>query len=331
MTKENQNKIENYYQGILEGNQVLLSQAITLIESTKKEHQQMADALLEKCLSQKCRSIRIGITGTPGVGKSTFINAFGLEILKHKKNLAVLAIDPSSQLTKGSILGDKTRMVDLSAHPHAFIRPTPSSGTLGGIAKKTFETIILCEAAGFETILIETVGVGQSEVTVRNMVDFFVLLTIYNAGDELQGIKRGVMEMADLLLVNKADGENVKHAQVYKRMLENALHFYPPKPSGWSAKVEICSAVSKMNLDEVWNIITDYMEHSQKNMYFEKNRANQYEKILNHVIEERLVEEFFENEKIQAKMQELKSQNTGYKINSYAAAQMLLDYYKTIQ
>src|SRR5512133_3597813 len=235
---------DEFVSGILSGNRTILSQAITLVESSLPEHYETAQIIVEKCLPYSSKSIRIGITGVPGAGKSTFIETFGLHITGVGRKLAVLTIDPSSEQTKGSILGDKTRMEQLSVHPHAFIRPSPTTGALGGVARKTRETIILCEAAGFDTILVETVGVGQSETAVHSMVDFFLLLMLAGSGDELQGIKRGIMEMADLIAITKADGLNKTDAENARVSFENAIHFLPKKPSGWYPQVHTCSALT---------------------------------------------------------------------------------------
>ena len=224
---------ERYAEKILEGDRVILSRAITLIESNRQSHQQLAQQIIEQCIPHSGKAIRIGITGSPGVGKSTFIEKLGKHILQQDRKLAVLAIDPSSQLSKGSILGDKTRMAELSADPNAYIRPSPAGQSLGGVGRCTRSTIILCEAAGFDTIFVETVGVGQSEIVVHSMVDFFLLLLLPGAGDELQGIKRGIVEMADLLAINKSDGDRLPLAKRSRQSYKNALHLFPPKESGW--------------------------------------------------------------------------------------------------
>ena len=266
--------VQDYLQGILSGNRVILSKAITLIESSKKEHQELAQEIIEKCLPHSGKSFRLGITGVPGVGKSTFIEAIGMYLIGQGKKIAVLAIDPSSQRSKGSILGDKTRMEDLANNPNAFIRPSASAGSLGGVARKTKETIILCEAAGFDTIFVETVGVGQSETAVASMVDFFLLLMLAGAGDELQGIKRGIMEMADMILINKAEGDNLQKAKLARTQYENALHLFPPAPSGWTPLVETCSALHHQGMETVWKMIEDYLKLVENNGYFDKNRNN---------------------------------------------------------
>jgi LAO/AO transport system kinase len=259
--KEHSGKLlsaDDYLLGIQRGDVAVLGQAITLVESALTKHRSIAETLIEKCLPLSGKSIRIGITGVPGVGKSTFIEAWGnyLTSLGHK--VAVLAVDPSSQTSKGSILGDKTRMNDLAINPKAFIRPSPSAGSLGGVAQKTRESIILCEAAGFDVILIETVGVGQSETAVHSMTDFFLLLMLSGAGDELQGIKRGIMEMADHLTITKADGDNLKKAKLAASEYKNALHLFPAQESGYTPQVSICSALEKTGLDSIWSTIESY-------------------------------------------------------------------------
>src|SRR5512133_2403238 len=244
---------DEFVSGILSGDRTILSQAITLVESSLPQHYETAQVIIEKCLPFSSKSIRIGITGVPGAGKSTFIESFGLHITREGRKLAVLTIDPSSEQTKGSILGDKTRMEQLSVHPHAFIRPSPSSGSLGGVARKTRETIILCEAAGYDTILVETVGVGQSETEVHSMVDFFLLLMLAGAGDEIQGIKRGIMEMADMIAITKADGQNALNAEAARVLYQNAIHLFPPAPSGWKPRVVTCSARNQTGISVLWD------------------------------------------------------------------------------
>ena len=259
---------EELITGILEGDKAALSRAITLVESTNPEHLEKANEVIKGCLPHANNSIRIGITGVPGVGKSTFIEAFGTHLTALGKKVAVLAVDPSSSISHGSILGDKTRMEELVKDKKAFIRPSASGGTLGGVARKTREAIILCEACGFDTIIIETVGVGQSETAVHSMVDFFLLLKISGAGDELQGIKRGIMEMTDTIVINKADGDNIVKAKLAKSEFNRALHLFPPKSSGWMPKVTTCSAYEKTGIDGIWDIITEYIEWVKSNQYF---------------------------------------------------------------
>ncbi|HWS01663.1 MAG TPA: methylmalonyl Co-A mutase-associated GTPase MeaB, partial [Prolixibacteraceae bacterium] len=273
--KKNKRKeltVDQYCDGILQGNRTILSRAVTLIESNKTEHQHIAQEIIGRCLPYSGKSVRIGITGVPGAGKSTFIESFGTYLTSIGKKLAVLAIDPSSERSKGSILGDKTRMEVLSSDPNAYIRPSPSSGSLGGVARKTRETILLCEAAGFDTLLIETVGVGQSETAVHSMVDFFLLLQIAGAGDELQGIKRGIMEMADAIVINKADGDNINRAKTAATLYRNALHLFPPTTSGWIPQVKICSSIRKTGIEEIALCLEEYFELVKENRYFEERR-----------------------------------------------------------
>ena len=244
-----------YVDGILKGNITVLGQAVTLVESQNPDHYALAQEVIEKCLPHAGRSVRIGITGVPGAGKSTSIDAFGLHVLKDGGKLAVLAIDPSSERSNGSILGDKTRMEKLSVHPDAFIRPSPSAGSLGGVARKTRETIVLCEAAGFDKIFVETVGVGQSETAVHSMVDFFLLIQLAGTGDELQGIKRGIMEMADGIVINKADGDNLERAKLAATQFRNALHLFPAPESGWTPQVLTYSGFYNIGVKEIWDMI----------------------------------------------------------------------------
>ena len=267
--------VEEFTEGIIAGNRVILAKAITLIESQKNEDQEVAKLLLEKILPFTGNSIRVGITGAPGVGKSTFIEAFGNHLTENGKKIAVLAIDPSSTKSKGSILGDKTRMENLSKNPNAFIRPTPAGDILGGVANNTREAMMLCEAAGFNVVIVETVGVGQSEVTVRSMVDFFLLLMLAGAGDELQGIKKGIMEMADAIVITKADAENITQATRAKNEYQNALHLFEAALSGWIPKVTTSSAITNSGIDEVWSMIKTYQEKTLTNGYLNKNREEQ--------------------------------------------------------
>ncbi|RMG80724.1 MAG: methylmalonyl Co-A mutase-associated GTPase MeaB, partial [Bacteroidetes bacterium] len=286
--KRPQKSVGEYVEGILRGDLVLLSQAITLVESTKAEHQMLGTEIVEKCLPHTGQSIRIGITGAPGVGKSTFIESFGLHLINQSRKVAVLAIDPTSQVSKGSILGDKTRMAKLSAHPRAYVRPSPAGESLGGVARKTRETILLCEAAGFDAVLVETVGVGQSEIAVHSMVDFFLLLLLPGAGDELQGIKRGIVEMADLIAINKADGDNEKAAKIAQRAYRNALHLFPPKESGWAPKVLTCAGLTGLGIAEIWLQIIDYQSFTQKNNFFKKRRTQQLRQWLHDTLDDQL-------------------------------------------
>ena len=298
--KLNRNKIpstKKFISEILAGNISFLSRAITLIESSNKKHQEKANIILNECLPHANKSIRIGITGVPGVGKSTFIEALGMQLTEKNKKVAVLAIDPSSSINKGSILGDKTRMEELVNNKHAFIRPSPAGSSLGGVAQKTRETIILCEAAGFDTIIIETVGVGQSETMVHSMVDFFLLLKIAGAGDELQGIKRGIIEMADAIIINKADGENIRNASIAKVDFTRALHLYPQKNSGWKPKVLTASALEGTGVNEVMEMIESYISLVKKNNFFVSNRNHQNISWLKAIIEKNLHDSFYKNNK----------------------------------
>jgi LAO/AO transport system kinase len=272
----------------LAGDTIALSKAITLCESTLQKEQKIAQNIIEACANKEKESIRIGITGVPGVGKSTFINSFGKMLTAKGKRVAVLAIDPTSEKTQGSILGDKSRMTDLAKDKNAFIRPSPSSGTLGGVASKTRENILLCEAAGFDIILIETVGVGQNETKVSNLVDFFLLLMLSGAGDELQGMKRGIMEMADAILINKADGDNVQSAKNSMLQYKSALHLFPANPNGWQVEVNCCSALEKIGLDKVWIAIQKHNSQMQKNGFFAETRNTQKIFWLHNTIKEEL-------------------------------------------
>lgn len=317
--------LDDYVQGILKGDRVILSRAITMIESANPEHFEMAQSIIENCLPHSGNSLRIGITGVPGVGKSTFIESFGklLTGLGHK--VAVLAIDPSSERTKGSILGDKTRMESLSTDPDAFIRPSPSGNTLGGVARKTRETIVLCEAAGFDVIIVETVGVGQSETVVKSMVDFFLLLMLAGAGDELQGIKRGIMEMADGLLINKADGDNKAKAIGAQAQYRAALKLFPKTENQWSVPVEVCSALEGFAIDKVWNIIQEYEALTKSNGYFQKNRTEQNINIFYNWINFTLQNNFYNNPKIMEEIEHLLPLIREKKISPYMAAAKLVE------
>jgi LAO/AO transport system kinase len=318
---------DEFIEGILSGNRTILSQAITLAESSLPEHYEKIQPIIEKCLPYSARSIRIGITGVPGAGKSTFIESFGLYITGEGRKLAVLAIDPSSIKTKGSILGDKTRMEKLSSHPGAFIRPSPAAGTLGGVTRKTRETIILCEAAGFDTIIVETVGVGQSETAVHSMVDFFLLLMLSGAGDELQGIKRGIMEMADAIAITKADGPNKTDVERARIQYQNALHLFPLPPSGWMPEVLTCSALENSGIKEIWEKIMTYVKNTGQNGYFEERRKQQAVIRMNDAILEYLNNSFYNNREIKAILPEIEHQLYEGRITSYKAAMKLINKY----
>ncbi|RED99390.1 methylmalonyl Co-A mutase-associated GTPase MeaB [Marinoscillum furvescens] len=291
--------------GIDQCDRTLVARAITLIESKRPEDQRLAGNLLDMVLPKTGRSIRIGITGVPGVGKSTFIEALGTFLTDIGKKVAVLSIDPSSTRTGGSILGDKTRMAQLSRNPNAYIRPSPSGKSLGGVAQKTRESILICEAAGFDVILVETVGVGQSETAVKDMVDFFLLLMLAGGGDELQGIKRGIMEMADGLVINKADGKNLAAAKQARKAYLNALHLFPPHPAGWQVPVQLCSALQNEGIAACWETIAAYQEKAIEAGYFAHQRKEQNLKWMHALIRERLEESFFLQNNIRGKIEEL--------------------------
>lgn len=313
-----------YFQKIRDGNRIYLSKAITLIESNNPEYYKIGQQILKKCLPFSGNSIRIGITGVPGVGKSTFIEALGKEYIKTGHKVAVLAIDPSSSLSKGSILGDKTRMELLSKNKNAFIRPTASGNQLGGVAQKTRETIILCEAAGFNKILIETVGVGQSETMVASMTDFFLLLKLAGAGDELQGIKRGIIEMADLIVINKAEGDNLTAAKIAKKTFETALHYYPPKNNNWQPKVVLSSALYHKGIDEIVQIINNYETFVKNNHTFEKKRKQQDLQWFEENIKQKVMEYFYKEPFVVKNIEKIKNLISSKKISVYEGVEKLI-------
>ncbi len=325
--RKHQPSAEDLISGILQGDITALSRAITLIESTNSDHLAKANEIIKGCLPYANNSVRIGITGVPGVGKSTFIEAFGMYLTSIGKKVAVLAVDPSSSISHGSILGDKTRMEELVKNENAFIRPSASGDTLGGVARKTRETIILCEACGFDTIIIETVGVGQSETAVHSMVDFFLLLKISGAGDELQGIKRGIMEMADTIVINKADGDNIAKAKLAKTEFNRALHLFPPKSSGWIPKVTTCSAYEKTGIDAIWKIISEYFEFVKSNHYFDEKRQNQNQFWMMETINEQLKSNFYNHPNVIQLLEENKKAVQNNEISPFAAAMSLLEQY----
>jgi LAO/AO transport system kinase len=310
---------------ILKGNAIALARAITLIESQKRSDQVAADSLISKILNHTGRSLRIGITGSPGVGKSTFIEALGKSITRSGKKIAVLAIDPSSEKTKGSILGDKTRMHELAKDPLAFIRPTAARQALGGVADKTREAILVCEAAGYEIILIETVGVGQSETAVRNMVDFFLLLQLPGAGDELQGIKKGIMEMADGIVITKADGDNEKKAKLSQTEFQHALHLFQLSESGWMPKVLTASALEEKGINEVWSMIESYQSQALKNKFFYKNREQQNLQWFRENLEQSIKSKILQSATAKAKIKSYEKKVTNMKIAPSKAAQEVVD------
>jgi LAO/AO transport system kinase len=320
--------VNDYVEGILNGDITLLSKAVTLVESSNVKHQQLAQDIITRCLPHSGKSVRLGITGVPGVGKSTFIESLGSYITQLGGKLAVLAIDPSSERTKGSILGDKTRMEELAGDKNAYIRPSPSAGSLGGVARKTRETIILCEAAGFDHIFIETVGVGQSETAVHSMTDFFLLLMLAGAGDELQGIKRGIMEMADVIAINKADGNNVEKAQLARIQYNNAIHLFPGKESGWEPKVLTCSAAQKAGIAEVWEQVEEYRRLTTQNGYFFAKRRQQATYWMHETIQEQLKRNFYNDHEIKMRIKDLENLVLEDKLSSFVAAGQLLEIYR---
>lgn len=324
MKELDQISAEQFFQGIRSGDRVLMARAITLLESAATAHRAKALAILEKCLPFSGNALRIGITGAPGVGKSSFIETLGNHIVNEQKKLAVLAVDPSSKKSKGSILGDKTRMQELSKNPAVYIRPTASGEHYGGIAANTRETILLLEAAGFDTILVETVGVGQSETAVHNITDVFVLLLIAGAGDELQGIKRGIMEMADIIAINKADGDNVERAKIALGDVRRALHLFQLKDSGWNTTVETCSALTAKGIPELWDTINLYHKHVKENGYFERNRKQQYMQWFHEYFNLSLIHHFNENEDFKAAFQHYSLQVENAEMLPPVAVQALL-------
>lgn len=314
-------------EGILRGDITMLSRAVTLVESVNPDHYALAQEVIEKCLPSSGRSRRIGITGVPGAGKSTSIDIFGRHVLSRGGKLAVLAIDPSSERTKGSILGDKTRMEKLSTHPSAFIRPSPSAGSLGGVARKTRETIVLCEAAGYNNIFVETVGVGQSETAVHSMVDFFLLIQLAGTGDELQGIKRGIMEMADGIVINKADGDNVGPAQLAQAQFRSALRLFPPTESGWQPEVLTYSGYFELGIPEIWDMIDRYFAHVDANGYFERKRMQQARYWMYETIDERLRRDFYDDPAIAVELAGLEQKVLANRVSSFIAARDILNRY----
>ena len=326
--RRRQLSVAEMVEGIVKGDITILSQAVTLVESINPDHQAKAQEVIEKCLPYSGSSIRIGISGVPGAGKSTSIDVFGTHVLERTGGkLAVLAIDPSSERTRGSILGDKTRMEKLSVHPKSFIRPSPSAGSLGGVARKTRETIILCEAAGFDKIFVETVGVGQSETACHSMVDFFLLLQVAGTGDELQGIKRGIMEISDGIVINKCDGENVDRCHMAATNFRNALHFFPKPDSGWLPKVLCYSGFYGTGVKEVWDMIYEYIDFVKQNGYFQYRRNEQSKYWMYETINEQLRNNFYNNADIKAMLNNAEKSVLNGEKTSFAAAGDLLDFY----
>ena len=320
--------VDEMVEGILKGDVTILSQAVTLVESINPDHYAKAQEVINKCLPYSGKSVRIGISGVPGAGKSTSIDQFGCHVLDRTGGkLAVLAIDPSSERSKGSILGDKTRMEKLTQRDGAFIRPSPTAGSLGGVARKTRETIILCEAAGYDKIFVETVGVGQSETACHSMVDFFLLIQLSGQGDELQGIKRGIMEISDGIAINKCDGNNVDKCQMAATSLRNALHFFPMPASGWTPKVLCYSGFFGNGIKEVWDMIFQYIDFVKANGYFDIRRNEQAKYWMYESINEQLRNSFYNNDIIQERMSKAEERVLRGEMTSFTAAQILLDIY----
>lgn len=320
--------VDEMVKGILNGDVTILSQAVTLVESVNPAHQAKAQEVINRCLPYSGKSVRIGISGVPGAGKSTSIDEFGIYVLdKYGGKLAVLAIDPSSERSKGSILGDKTRMEKLAQHPKSFIRPSPTAGSLGGVARKTRETIILCEAAGFDKIFVETVGVGQSETACHSMVDFFLLIQLAGTGDELQGIKRGIMEISDGIVINKCDGENVDKCHLAATNFRNALHFFPMPESGWMPKVLCYSGFYGTGIKEIFDMIYEYLDFVKANGHFDYRRNEQSKYWMYETINEHLRYSFYNNPDIQQLLVEAERGVLAGEKTSFSAASYLLDRY----
>ncbi|HSQ41195.1 MAG TPA: methylmalonyl Co-A mutase-associated GTPase MeaB [Fibrobacteraceae bacterium] len=327
--KRRELSLEDYFQGIRSGDRMILARAITLIESSLPRHQEVAQELIHRSLPYTGSSIRLGITGVPGAGKSTFIESFGLRLHDHfQRKIAVLAIDPSSQVSGGSILGDKTRMAELSGRPNVFIRPSPSGCSLGGVTQKTRESVLLCEAAGFDTIFIETVGVGQSETAVHGMVDFFLLLMLAGAGDGLQGIKRGIMEMADGIAITKADGSNLHKAQLARVEYQNALHLFPPNPWKWAPRVISTSALERQGMDEVWQMVLDFAEQLRQGRFWDQRRKEQVRGWMQESIHQGLLQDFQDNPAVRAEYSDLEREVVLGHVSPFLAAKKLVEIYR---
>lgn len=314
--------------GILNGDRAILAQAITLIESSRGSDRELAEQVIEDCLPLSGNSLRVGITGVPGAGKSSLIEALGRFLIDaYGEKVAVLAVDPSSQITGGSILGDKTRMPFLSSSEMAFIRPSPSRGSPGGVAQRTREAMLLCEAAGYRTVLVETIGVGQSETAVHDMVDFFLLILLTGAGDELQGIKRGVMELADLVAINKADGENLAAAERAAAETQNALHFFPASPSGWTPRAIPCSAHTGRGIADLWGWVREHAALAKTNGCFDANRREQRRRWMHEILEQGLKQFFISHPLIRLRMQGFEREVADGETTPFRAARKLLEMY----
>lgn len=329
--KRKELRVDDYVEGVLNNDRTILARTITLIESNSQKHNDIAQNVLKTILPKTGNSLRVGITGFPGAGKSSLIETLGIYLINKGHKVAVLAIDPSSTVTKGSILGDKTRMEKLSREQNCFIRPSPSSGTLGGVARKTRETMLVCEAAGYDIILIETVGVGQSETTVRSMVDFFLLVMIAGAGDELQGIKKGVIELADTLLINKADGDNKPRALLAKSDFSMALHYIQPATKGWQTEAHVCSALTGEGIPEFWEVVEKFKETTKANGIFDKRRKNQTLEWMNKMIDEKLLSEFYNNDRITKEFKLINKKVLNGEILPTEGAEHLLNLYKSFK
>ncbi|MDR3265733.1 MAG: methylmalonyl Co-A mutase-associated GTPase MeaB [Synergistaceae bacterium] len=319
---------DEYVDGVLRGDRTLLSRAITLVESNAAKHFELAQNVLQSILPYTGNSIRVGITGVPGAGKSTFIEALGTWLCRQGKKVAVLAVDPSSSLSRGSILGDKTRMENLAKEPGAFIRPSPSGGTLGGLTRKSRETLLLCEAAGYNIVLVETIGVGQSETTVRSMVDFFLLLVLTGAGDELQGMKKGVMELADAVLVNKADSGNMMKAEATRVEYERILHYLRPATEGWVTRSCACSALKNTGIEEIWNVVLEFVENVRASEIFDERRRQQTLSWVYGMVEEHLRKNFYDCPAVAANRRSVEERVIGGSLSATQAARRLLDLYE---
>ena len=330
MTYRPKNRLsqQEYIDGILSGSRVILSRAITIIESSLPSDKVLAKEIIQAILPSSGNSIRIGVTGVPGVGKSTFIEAFGKHLIAQGHKVAILSIDPSSQRSRGSILGDKTRMEELSILENAYIRPSASGSTLGGVANKTGETMLLCEAAGYDVVLIETVGVGQSETAVHGMTDFFLLLMLAGAGDELQGIKKGIMEMADMVVINKSDGDNIRNSDLARRQYQNALHIFPQSDSGWTPVVTKASSTQNTGISAVWDEVLKYKELVMENGYFEKNRNHQNIRWMYDNINDALQQMFYGSKNIKDQLSVLEKDVVSADISPVKAAQLIMERFK---
>lgn len=325
--RRKQLSVDEYVEGVLAGNRAIIAQAITLVESNSKQHFELAQEVLKRLMPYTGNSVRIGFTGVPGAGKSTLIEAFGTLLCEQDHKVAVLAVDPSSSVTRGSILGDKTRMENLSRHPNAYVRPSPSAGTLGGVARKSRETLLICEAAGYDVIIVETVGVGQSEITVRSMVDFFLVIMLTGAGDELQGMKKGVMEIADAIFINKADGDNKQKAEMARAEYNRLLHFLQPATAGWETKAYTVSALTNEGVPNIWSVINDYKKVTMESGVFEGRRNTQTLDWFKTLIEEQLKARFYEDNQIKETLPKVQDQLLKGETSPTLAVQSLLDLY----